>query len=185
MSPPQTHKCGLCPLAFETKAELRVHSTNEHNGYQAKCDKCGAEFRFNYFLMKHLTNGCKGSESSDDDQDRASSNQAPGLLIPLPPAVNESTESEPDIIESSQPATTSRKRALALVVYSDTDEESNHDAIETSGDNFQPTERDLEASSDDTEKDTVVQGKFFCSNYRLTIMPLTYIIPIYRKDQEI
>ena len=67
MSPPQTHKCGLCPLAFETKAELRVHSTNEHNGYQAKCDKCGAEFKFNYFLMKHLKNGCKGSESSDED----------------------------------------------------------------------------------------------------------------------
>ena len=74
---------------------------------------------------------------------------------------------------------------MALVLYSDSEKESNHDDLENSEDDYQPKKRDLEASSDDSEEDTVVKGKFFCNHYRLTIMPLTYIIPIYRKDQEI
>ena len=43
--------------------------------------------------------------STNHDED---SNQAQNLLIPLPPALNESKDSDPDVIESSQPAPTSR-----------------------------------------------------------------------------
>ena len=113
------------------------------------------------------------------------SNQAQNLLIPLPPALNESKDSDPDVIESSQPAPTSRQRAKALVLYSDSDNESNNGDVENSDEEYQPNKRTFEASCDDSEEQTGEKGKLLCNHYRLTIMPLTHILPFFRKIKEI
>ena len=116
--------------------------------------------------------------SQNQAQDSESTNQDPEL-IPLSPAVNESSESEAGITESSQQVPTGRKRALAHILHSDSDQESDQDDIEN------PKEGELLACSEDSEEYTTVKGEFFCKKYCLTIMPLTCIIPIYRKEQKI
>ena len=102
-------------------------------------------------------------------QDSESSNQDPELLIPLPPAFNESSESKADVVESSQQVPTDRKRALAHNLHSDSDQESNQDDIENSEDDYHPKKGELLTCSEDSEEYTTVKGEFFCKKYRPTI----------------